>query len=418
MFRLVHALRTSMWLVPAAIVAAGAGLAAAEIAIDRTHPGLVPVAVTGDSADLSTILSAFATSVATLTGLVVTMTLVVVQLAMGQFTPRIVRSLLEGHPSHVVIGIFGATFVVSVLALRELHQHEAVPGVTVLLAYGLMALSIAALLLYVHKIGKALRVSTLIEVAGEDARKLVDRLYPHDGTRESQASAVVASPASGHVFKVDRRGLVAAAADAGCVLELVPAVGDFVPEGGPLFRVRGGDRSALGDVARCVAIASERTTNEDLAYALRLLVDIGERSLAQPFDDPTTTVQAIHRLHEILRRLAPRPFPSGNHYDDAGELRLVERTLDWDGYVRLAFDEIRLAGASSPQVPRRLRDALEDLKTVAPPDRQAPLDRQLALLDAAVERELEDPRDVDAVRVADRQGIGSGDDLVGGRAAV
>jgi hypothetical protein len=51
-------------------------------------------------------------------------------------------------------------------------------------------------------------------------------------------------------------------------------------------------------------------------------------------------------------------------------------TLDYEevdvpGYVRLAFDEIRLAGAASPQVTSRLSAALRDLKSVAPPDRQA-----------------------------------------------
>jgi hypothetical protein len=78
--------------------------------------------------------------------------------------------------------------------------------------------------------------------------------------------------------------------------------------------------------------------------------------------------------------------------------RLIVPSIDWDGFVRLAFDEIRLAGAASPQVTRRLRAALEDLKSVAPAVRQAALDRQLELLDAAL--------------VPDEQGIGSGPDVV------
>jgi len=140
-------------------------------------------------------------------------------------------------------------------------------------------------------------------------------------------------------------------------------------------------------------------------------VDIAERSISQPFDDPTTAVQAIHRLHDCLRQLAPRPFPSGQHHDAEGRLRLVTRTIGWDGYVRLAFDEIRLAGACTLQVARRLRAALEDLKTVAPPERQPALDRQLGLLEAAVRREFDDEEDIDAALTPDQQGIGSGPDL-------
>ncbi len=85
--------------------------------------------------------------------------------------------------------------------------------------------------------------------------------------------------------------------------------------------------------------------------------------------------------------------------------------MSWEGYVRLAFDEIRLAGAASPQMSRRMRAALEDLKTIAPPERHPPLNRQLALLTAAVTRGYEDEDDLRAALTADQQGIGSGSDL-------
>ena len=86
--------------------------------------------------------------------------------------------------------------------------------------------------------------------------------------------------------------------------------------------------------------------------------------------------------------------------------------MSWEGYVRLAFDELRLAGAGSPQVVRRLRAALEDLRTVASPERPPPLDRQLKLLEAAARRPYTDDADVDAGLVPDMQGIGSGPDVM------
>jgi hypothetical protein len=92
-------------------------------------------------------------------------------------------------------------------------------------------------------------------------------------------------------------------------------------------------------------------------------------------------------------------------------VRLVERTVSWDGYVRLAFDEIRLAGVEVPQVTRKLCAALADLKSVAPPDRQDPLDRQLRLLEAGVRRAHDDEEDVIAALTADTEGIGSGADV-------
>src|SRR3954447_21277404 len=171
------------------------------------------------------------------------------------------------------------------------------------------------------------------------------------------------------------------------------------------FRVHGEPVGLNSEkIVRLVVFGNERTHTLDPAYGFRKLVDIAEHSIAQPFDDPTTAVQAIHRLHDCLRQLAPRPFPSGRHYDANGHLRLVTRTISWEGYVRLAFDELRLAGASSPQVTRRLQAALEDLKTVAPPERQPALDRQLDLLEALVRQELDDEEDISASLTADQQG--------------
>jgi uncharacterized membrane protein len=104
------------------------------------------------------------------------------------------------------------------------------------------------------------------------------------------------------------------------------------------------------------------------------------------------------------------PIPNGHVRDEDDELRLIERVVDWEGYVRLAFDEIRLAAGGYPQVTRRL-EALSDLKTVAPAERQSALDRQLRLLASGVARGLDEEDDRRAALVADQQGIGSGADV-------
>jgi hypothetical protein len=80
--------------------------------------------------------------------------------------------------------------------------------------------------------------------------------------------------------------------------------------------------------------------------------------------------------------------------------------MSWDAYVRLAFEEIRLAGAGSPQVVRRLRAALLDLRTVAPPVRITVLDEELAALDTAVANALGDGRDAAWAVESDGQGVG------------
>ena len=89
--RLQRFVRTSLWLLPIVCLAAGALLTVATLAVDRaTDYHLVPQSLTGTPSDAQTILSTFAGALVSLTTLVLTVTLVAVQLAMGQFSPRIV----------------------------------------------------------------------------------------------------------------------------------------------------------------------------------------------------------------------------------------------------------------------------------------------------------------------------------------
>jgi len=255
---------------------------------------------------------------------------------------------------------------------------------------------------------------------GDDLRAELDNRYGEriDGAG-GPAGNTIPAPDSGVVDEVDVEHLVELAAAADCRLELVPMMGDFVPGGAPLIRVEGGDgRVDRTAAAQAVVLGAERSHTRDPAYGFRKLVDIAERSIADPFDDPTTAVQAIDRLHDCLRQLAGRQLTSGEWRDAAGVVRLQARQITWEGYVRLAFTELTLAGAGSPQVARRLFAALDDLLAAAPAARRPPLERQRELLEEAVGSAYDDPREVAAARIPDVQGIGSGADVAAAPGAV
>jgi len=416
-WRLLIHLRSSLWFVPVLCVLAGAGISFGTITLDRVFGyEAVPRSLVGGPDAATAILSTVAASMVSLTTLVLLITMVVVQLAMGQFSPRIVQRILRDKPSQLAIGLFVATFVHAILAVREVTNNGDgtghVPGIAVLAAFLLVVASIAVLVVYVQHIGQALRVSALIELVGKDTRALLDRVYPDKGESLAEEPAeplVVRARKSGVVTGIGSEQLVEEAQRAGCELELVPALGEFVPADAPLFRVHGEPLGLDEDRLReALVVKLEPTLDQDVSYGIRLLVDIAERSLADsPFQDPTTTVQAIDRLHDILRQLARRPFPDGRYRDDAGQVRLTVRSMSWEAYVLLATEEIRLAGAASPQVTRRLKAALVDLRSIAPPERVNVIDRQLERLATAVETAMDHERDADVALADDRKGIGA-----------
>lgn len=412
-FRLWHHPHTSMWPIPVLCVLIGVAISFATTSLDSGS--LVSIRFTGGPDAALAILGAIAASMIALTATVLTMVLVVVQLEMGQFSPGIVRAILHDRPSQLAIGIFVAAFAHAMLAMRELASTEEgtpVPGLAIVVAFALVVVSIIVLILYINHIGQSLRVAALLESVGNETRERLDELYPDRGHDPAQTNpGLVLTPESGVVFHIDHDELVKLASEAGCVITMIPMIGDFVPASAPLFRIEGDPgRLDVGKLLKAVALGPERTLNQDLAYGFRMLVDIAERSLSDAFD-PTTAVQAIDRLHDCLRQLARRPFPSPEYRDGNGSIRLYVSHMTWEGYVRLAFDEIRQTGANSVQVTRRLKAALDDLLTVAPADRRAPLERQLDLLDAAVAaNDWPEAERSDGLE-SDTQGIGSAREL-------
>lgn len=409
-FRLGHFLKTSLWFLPLLYVLAAIGLSLATTAID--DGSLIPQSVTGDPTAAMQILYLIAFAMLTLTGLLLSLLVVAVQLAMGTFSPRIVRQILQDRPSQTAIGLFAGTFTYAMLAMRKIKTTPdggTVPGLAVLVAIILVIGCIGTLVWYLNHITQSLRVAALVGWVAKDTMTTLDKVYP-DTDGVELGPDLIPTTLSGVVFEIDHHQLVQIARRAGCRFELLYGVGDFVPTGAALIRIHGNpDKVPRKRAIRAIAQGPERTMNQDVAYGIRMLVDIAERSLsAGPFEDPTTAVQAIDRIHDILRQVAHRPLHSGSYPDVDGTLRLVVPTLQWDGFVQLSFEEIRQAGEASPQVSRRLKSALEDLLSIAPQGRRAALEQQRNLLEQQSEaltfRTNEDRR---SALVPDPSGIGS-----------
>ena len=152
------------------------------------------------------------------------------------------RAILHDRRSQLAIGLFIGTFAYSMTVLREVNGKSSgggpLPGLAVVVDYGLILSSTVVLVLYVHHTAQSIRVGGLIGWVADETRDEVDRLYPASPKPEDDPSVVVA-PDYGIVTRVPHLLLVDIAEKAECVLELVPAMGDFVPRGGPLFHVVG-----------------------------------------------------------------------------------------------------------------------------------------------------------------------------------
>lgn len=391
--RIAEYLRTSFWVVPAVGVVLAVAAALGAVALDNTTG--VKLGFSGDADAARSILSTIAAAMITFTGLVFSITIVALQLASGQFSPRVMRTFLRDNTNKIALATFVATFTFAFIVLRAVRTG-AVPGISVSLAIVLVFVSVAVFIHYIHHTAHAIRAATIIEAVAEEARVTLDRLYPATPpvTPPEPILGTNAVPAlndlrPGVITGFDRERLVELAAEAEAVVVLLAGVGEFVPHGAPLLEVHGSDPQRL-DAAGCVSLGRERTMQQDLAFGLRQLVDLAVKALSPGINDPTTAVQAADHVHDLLRRLATRPIPPGLLTDDDGVVRLIFPSMAWEDFIALAFDEIRIYGASSVQVVHRLRTALEDLIDLVGEERRPPLREQLELLRSAVDREFPD----------------------------
>jgi uncharacterized membrane protein len=206
---------------------------------------------------------------------------------------------------------------------------------------------------------------------------------------------------------LDVSALLELARDSGGVIEMVAAVGDTVGEGVLLLRVYDGRPIDPRKLRRVFVLGNERTVDQDPKYAIRLLVDIAIRALSPAVNDPSTAVQALDHIEDLLLRLGRRRLEVASLFDEAGDLRLVLSVPAWEDFVTLALEEIRSYGASSEQVMRRMGALLTDLLHALPAERHEVLVREKDRLKTAIARSFAEDKAILIASVEDRQGIGA-----------
>ncbi|MFI9332479.1 DUF2254 domain-containing protein [Kitasatospora sp. NPDC052868] len=417
-------LRESFWFAPL-VTCIGAVLLAGFTAWLDEASVAASVAETGSADELMRFTGAAKSVVSTVTSAMLTfiavvfsISLVAVQMAASQFSPRVLRLYVRSRLTKATFSVCLATFLFGLLVQLSYDDSTdpakvtSVPVFSGLVAVLLVLLSLGLFVLYVQATLRLLRVPHVIDrVANESVAVIVQyRAMPPESQPPvvpEGALTLLHEGRSGVLRDVNIRRLVRIARKHDAVLYLVPRIGDFITPGTPIVRVAGAARPPRPRrIAWALNVGVDRTMHQDLSFGFRQLVDIAIRALSPAVNDPTTAVQAIDRIHQLLGMLVHESFGDLRFRDRAGAVRLVEPVPDWSSMVDLAFTEIRLCGAGHPQVTRRLAAALDDLLRITPDGRRPELLEQRRLLDRAVAEQLADPEVRTFALVPDRQGIG------------
>jgi uncharacterized membrane protein len=392
----------------------------AGMALPRLENMLFPQLKAELSIDVAIALySSIASGMMALTGIVFSLTFLMVQFSATAYSPRLVMWIARDPVLSHALGVFSATFLYAVAALSWLDRGNS-RKVLFISAWAVVALLLASVGMFIALIQRVglLQVNRMLFFTAQQGRKVIENLYGDPGPSSGKSPVfrnIKARPMQVLLHRgrpqslqeIDLRTLVQLARQNDARIEVAVAVGDTVLEGMPLLHIFGSDgRVPETQLRSAFALGDERTFEQDPKYAVRLLVDIAIRALSPAINDPTTAVQALDQIGDLLARLGQRRLEIGEFQDNAGRVRVVAEFPSWDDFLHLGFEEILAYGAKSVQIMRRMRALVADLLAVLPAERHAALKYWRERLQTSIGRSFQDAEEKISASAEDRQGLG------------
>ncbi len=382
--------RDSLWFLPGVLTLVGAVLAV--VVTQAEERGVFDVEllrswVFGGGVDGARgVLSVIAGGLITVTGVVFSVTIVALQLASSQFTPRVLRNFTADRGNQLVLGVFIGTFTYTLLVLRTIRSADDgetpfVPRVAVTLAVVLVLVAIGFLIFYINHSARSIQVAAILDRVTQRTLGDIHRLFPEQVGHADPAappdpadepSDTVMADASGYLQAVDGHSLFQLGKGRRLVIAMEPDIGDFVLPGQVLASVSppgAVDEELCREVRRAFLLGPERTPDQDAEFGIVEISDIAMKALSPGINDPTTACRCIDRLGEILLEMGRRS-PPRTWRTEEGRVHYRARHPTFDRAVALSFDQVRHFGASNPSIAQKLLEVLARLASLVPPSRR------------------------------------------------
>jgi uncharacterized membrane protein len=420
----IEYLKGALWAMPACAVAlalaVGSILSRIDIPAESRWSFLLFQGTVDDARNL---LIGIASTMVTVIALVLGLTVVALQLASTQYSPRVLRNFLRDRVNQLTLSAFMATFAYSTAGLYTVgissgQRTDEYPRLAVTGALVLLFLTMIVLVYFVHHLMHSIQIDHVMSdiergIVRQTARGLGDSGESASAPVVPEFATALPSNQSGYVQTVHLERLADAAASHDVVVVLIRLVGDHVVEETPLgwawpvnstaSPASGFADDLLAVVNDSVRVGFERTAEQDTAFGVRQLADVASKALSPAVNDPYTAIQAADHISVVLADLARRPL--GNHVvrDSSGSPRVYMPGRDWAYYVDLGLGQVRRFGHTEPRVVLALYRVVRDIASFCDAERRAVLWQFLHVLVGDVERNIQQPADRDPLVEQGRQ---------------
>jgi uncharacterized membrane protein len=390
-------LNTGYWLIPSLMALTAVGIAYCTVLVDvlmsNKQVNWWWLGYTGGPEGARAVLSAIASSMINVAGVVFSITVVILSLATQQFGTYILRSFMRDRGNQAVLGAFLSTFIYCIMVLRTvrggedgLQSSQFIPYVGVTLGLVFAMISLGYLIFFIHHLARSIKSSNLVARSGHDFLMAIDRLFPEEVAEPSSIDArpppsqgkLVKAVDPGYLQGVDGEKLVQLGAEHDLLIVMRVRPGTFIGAGDELALLTSDPIREIKDELCCsvrsaFVLGNERTIDQDVSFGIETLVELGTRALSPGINNPVTATQCIDRLREGLYHLAVRPIPAAYRQDSKGVPRLYAESFNFVELLDLSIGRLIYEARKHPDVLIHLLTALHAVRKRAekPSDQQA-----------------------------------------------
>lgn len=376
-------LKATFWFVPVVIIVISILLSFGLVYIDGLvrfpQDGLGRFLFVNSSDSARSILSTISGAMMGVAGTVFSITLVALTLASSQFGPRLIKNFMYVRLNQVVLGSYISTYLYCLLVLntiKDVNDYTFIPSLSILVAILAAITNIILLIIFIHHIAISIQADKVISEISESISEQVKKLFPEKMEEEKeieenvdidavisgyQKRIAITSPKSGYLQYIDNDTLMKVITKNDSLLELSYRPGGHLVEGeeiGLLYSNDNWEKDELEKIYKQFVIGKTKTSQQDLEYYIHQMVEIALHALSTGVNDPYTAIACIDNLTATISYLAQAKFPSKYRSEEGGKLRIIADTLDFEGVLDAAFNQIRQSSGGSTAVIIRLLEAL------------------------------------------------------------
>ena len=326
------------------------------------------------------LLSTIAGSMISVAGVTFSITLATLSLASAQLGPRLLTNFMRDRGNQVVLGTFVSIFIYCLIVLRAIRSTDEslfVPHLSVTVAMLLSVISVAILIYFFHHVSTMIQAQNVVANIGRELEESIEHLISVEGKKRlyeyelrssddipanfEESKALVASSTSGYLQAIDYEAIQKIATSNDLLLQVPYRPGDFIAKGSEIAKIYPETKlsdSLKDEILTTFVFGTHRLRVQDLEFAIDQLVEIALRALSPGINDPFTAIACLDQLGATLSNLVEHTIPTGYHYDEDGQLRIMSDVLTFSGIVNRAFNQIRQHGQSDVAVMIRLLEVI------------------------------------------------------------